>query len=323
VWGEQGVCAGVALQAGVWYHLAWAYAAPDPTRPGPETGGSVTLMVNGRVQRRVTVNASAPWPLGRAEEARARGWGRVELALGRDPGLRAQPGRVVVDEVWLFGEARSVGDVRDLMSVRARKHSRLGGPGAVDWMGDGGLLGGDVVETGGADAEDRNRLHGPAGLAEADGLAGECVKAAPYYRDEGASGGRCGGDCDCCGARNCSEHGWCRGDPALPVHPDCAPLPPAPPSSAAPPPQCPPGMFPPCVDGVAAASGCVPWQCAGGPGSRAAVAYDDAWDGEVQVGAGMGDGGGVRDYAQELLGLYDVAGVGLKSFEAGVTISVD
>jgi hypothetical protein len=51
------------------------------------------------------------------------------------------------------------------------------------------------------------------------------------------------------------------------------------------------------------------------------VAFDGAWDGGTELGAGSGEGGaGVQDYAQELLGLYAVADVGVKSVEAGVTI---
>jgi len=62
-------------------------------------------------------------------------------------------------------------------------------------------------------------LHAPNGST--------CVKIAPYFIEESLGhlgSGRCNDDCDCCGARTCTPHGFCDGDPQLANHPDCAPI---------------------------------------------------------------------------------------------------
>ena len=73
--------------------------------------------------------------------------------------------------------------------------------------------------------EDTDTGHGGF---EADAPNGtKCVKVAPFWVEEsqGHLGpGRCRNDCDCCGARTCSQHGFCLGDAVLAQHPDCVPV---------------------------------------------------------------------------------------------------
>ena len=311
------ICTGVALEVGVWYHLAWSLLASPPAR--------LDLLVNGDVRRRVLVNSSGPWPLGRWEDARAAGLNRVELAVGRDPLARRQPGAAAVDELWLFGSALDRGDVRDLMAARVRKHAALG-PGALDWFPDG-VGRGEARVSGGADAPDAHRMHGAAGLADWGGPPA-CVKAEPYFWAEEAEGGRCRDDCGCCGARRCSEHGWCVGDAAPERNPDCGALNAT--AAAAAPPTCPPGSRPTCPDGTAAADGCAPWACggslpsdSGGGTGGDGMAGPAAGSDEAGAAADVWGGGAGRDYAADLLGLYDLAGLGLRSQQAGVTVAAD
>jgi hypothetical protein len=74
----------------------------------------------------------------------------------------------------------------------------------------------------GSSLTDTGRGHG--GYSPLSNNGSTCHKTAPWYAQEAYSiwgPGRCSVDCDCCGARVCSVHGWCVGDPHLGTHYDC------------------------------------------------------------------------------------------------------
>lgn len=78
----------------------------------------------------------------------------------------------------------------------------------------------------GANPSDGGRGRGASDFVSNN--ASLCQKFSPFYADETVSPfgpGRCSSDCDCCGARNCSAHGFCVGDTNPESNPDCLPAP--------------------------------------------------------------------------------------------------
>ena len=132
---------------------------------------------------------------------------------------------VQVDELWLLPSALTRQDVRDLMLHPTRHHnliprdsqtSREGGREALDVLTDHRDEGLDVgsSQLWSHGMEDPSLGHGGFELHAPNGSS--CVKVPPYFIEESEGhlgSGRCSDDCDCCGARTCSLHGFCDGDP--------------------------------------------------------------------------------------------------------------
>lgn len=216
-------CSGVRLSRGVWYHAAWSLF-----NGGDEAGDSSSLLllfVNGFQRRSIPINGT----IDMGNKGGRPSFG-VDMFVGRiDVVLNAT---WVLDELWLMGQGLDLAAVRDLMASPSRKHNWLYGPymhkAAIDFFDDfrnyatSSLAPEGAFQLFGASFESGRGVG--SGNMEPANNGTACRKVPPFYADERTSPwgrGRCSADCDCCGSRTCSNHGWCVGDADLDSNPDC------------------------------------------------------------------------------------------------------